>query len=41
MNALEKLIRFHRYQLDEKRRQLRVLEEREAALQEAETKLRT
>lgn len=35
MNVLEKLIRFHRYELDAKRRELRILEEREAAVRNA------
>lgn len=34
MTPLRKLIRFHRHQLDEKRRALRLLEEREAAVQQ-------
>ena len=35
MSAIEKLIRFHKFDLDEKRRYLRELEEKEAYIQEA------
>ena len=35
MSAIEKLIRFHKFDLDEKRRYLRELEEQEARIQEA------
>ena len=35
MNVLEKLIRFHRHELDAKRRELRILEEREDSLHDA------
>ena len=35
MSVMEKLIRFHKFDLDEKRRYLRELEEQEARIQEA------
>ena len=35
MSVIEKLIRFHKFDLDEKRRYLRELEEQEARIQEA------
>ena len=35
MNVIEKLIRFHKFDLDEKRRNLRDLEEKEASVQQA------
>ncbi len=35
MSVIEKLIRFHKFELDEKRRYLRELEEQEARIQEA------
>ena len=35
MNVIEKLIRFHKFDLDEKRRVLRDLEEQEASVQQA------
>ena len=35
MSVIEKLIRFHKFDLDEKRRDLRELEEQEARIQES------
>ena len=35
MSVIEKLIRFHKFDLDEKRRYLRELEEQEARIQDA------
>ena len=35
MSVLDKLIRFHKFDLDEKRRALRELEEQEAGVQKA------
>lgn len=35
MSVLRRLVRFHRHRLDEKRRELRILEERAAAVEGA------